>query len=1673
MRILPAIQVVNSRVLLTALNAVVLLCSSMLLTYPNIASAQEADIDPPPKQQEPEIAGDEKKADTQKADTKKAVPKKPADEKTTPKKADEKKVEEKKPDENAADEDKVEPAPQKKQVKKPVPKPNQKPNPIQNIFNNLFPGRKPVAKPGAAVDGPAAAKKSTDITLDAIDRRAPVDRAQNTILERAQRAAEIGNWTQVIGHLDRLFQRDQDSLVLKGDGTMVSIRQEAIRILGSMPEEQRELYVRQYSGAAERLLSEAAAENDMSKLVEVATRYFWTESGVAAANLLGTRHLDKGEYGMASIWLKQLLDADAEITKNKAWQTKAYFVFKMAGKSDMVATIAKRFSEPTLESELLSGSVASRKPVELDEWLYLFGNVKRHSVSAGSEPVLLKRWELPTTWNQPLVKKIDQLITEFTDRGISTIPVGMPLLVDGFLVARTFQGVQVADAKTGREIWATEFNKSIEGTLTGANSNPQFAMFNQNPQFFIGNSNSSDNSGGPMGRIMFQNAANSLLSSDGKRVYIVDDTTLFTMGQSNVFGFNSRSNKNLFASNRLKAYDLKTGRPIWEAGGDDSIEELALPLRGCFFLGAPVPDGDDLLVVAEKDGEIRLHVLEPSTGHPKWSQLLAYADQRINKDFARRIWSTQVSVAGGTIICPTSVGWLVAVDRTRRSVLWAFRYSERKSQTARAKRVFRSSYMSIRNEALNSRWATSAPIIVGDQILYTPPEKATDGTNQYTSTSSLQSGTLACVDLYSGKRVWQKPRGTALYIAGVLHDNLIIVNPDNVEAITVEKKKSVWKSKFEPTDGKPSGRGVILNGHFYQPTQQNKLLKIDLSNGKIVSRLELGDDERPLGNLTMYDGMVLSFHPAAISAFEQQHAIDEKLAKIRAGASDDESIVFESEVALAQGDFQKTIGLVLPLYKTKIDSRIRQAQVRIETTLRRAVAAQLRYSPGDQPELITLLEELARTPKHQLENRQLRVGALIAADKYMEAFSTLVEFGQQQQFLKVVRLDQPKVETDFDNWLAGRLKDVWSRLDKEQRAEQGESISEQVAAMIKADDIELQMRYARLFDFHVEASNLFEKLYQHSIDSKNTAAAIYWLQKLQARSTPEERDELAKKELKLAIDSKDWIASAQILERATNSLKDKTALAEQRKQIAALQPKPRPDWGDFDLNMKRSSSNYSYRPAKILEDKTGDSSILSDLRMEYGRQGYSTSSTSRINFVRESDNSLYWSVPIRVGKTTRSIFDIQLNDRLVIVLNRGIINCLSVPDRKVMWTRNVGDSDLNVATTSFQSQAMQLGSAFMTYSSHQQKHLSGAIPVFNNEITCFRGRREVVCLDTRTGKLRWACDRIIPGSKVFASRSTVFIVPPNADDAFALRASDGRELKSHSSVSLFDRNVIDNSEDHVVRCTRKGTGSDAKITLISIGLESKRIGWKHDFPSRCYFRKISNREIGMIDSDGLVSTLNLETGKITTFDTIPATKRAGTTQRFLIPGKDHMFAVLNSGGSSYTSSGDMPYLRATGKLAAFDKKTGKMLWIKPVDKMNLMLSQVTRSPVLLFTRQVYDSKISSQKVDLLVLDKKTGRQLITATTYTYSSFRNMHVDLNGKFIDIATYNERLRFEAIARRPEAAKQTAPKTKADNAKAKAENPKVKADGPKAKVADPKIKAVAPKAKVVKATAKLTVK
>src|SRR5262249_32869935 len=148
----------------------------------------------------------------------------------------------------------------------------------------------------------------------------------------------------------------------------------------------------------------------------------------------------------------------------------------------------------------------------------------------------------------------------------------------------------------------------------------------------------------PLSNLIYRNANFGTVSSDGQRLFVLEDATVLSPRQpGQMWGAWDNSQEHAPLANKLTAYDLATGRPVWEAGGESYGEAFDLPLAGHFFFGVPVADGGELFVIGELANEIRLYSLDPATGRPLWSQLLAYSESKIENDVGRRWWSAQVA----------------------------------------------------------------------------------------------------------------------------------------------------------------------------------------------------------------------------------------------------------------------------------------------------------------------------------------------------------------------------------------------------------------------------------------------------------------------------------------------------------------------------------------------------------------------------------------------------------------------------------------------------------------------------------------------------------------------------------------------------------------------------------------------------------------------------------------------------------------------------------------------------------------------------------------------------------------------------------------------------------------------------------------------------------------------
>ena len=139
----------------------------------------------------------------------------------------------------------------------------------------------------------------------------PTDRLKERQLERVRRLLDDGRWSDSAALADEILGSDRDFFFrpAAGGSTWRSIKAEAARLIGEVPEEGRQAYELQFRARAERALEQAAAARDDAAVVAVARRWFHTPAGRRATLLAALAALEQARPLEAAAWLDRLATA--------------------------------------------------------------------------------------------------------------------------------------------------------------------------------------------------------------------------------------------------------------------------------------------------------------------------------------------------------------------------------------------------------------------------------------------------------------------------------------------------------------------------------------------------------------------------------------------------------------------------------------------------------------------------------------------------------------------------------------------------------------------------------------------------------------------------------------------------------------------------------------------------------------------------------------------------------------------------------------------------------------------------------------------------------------------------------------------------------------------------------------------------------------------------------------------------------------------------------------------------------------------------------------------------------------------------------------------------------------------------------------------------------------------
>lgn len=1456
---------------------------------------------------------------------------------------------------------------------------------------------------------------------DHIDSRAPHDAKVEHQLRLAQTAIKKNDWKQAVQLLQQLLDMPEDSLHRLPNGRWQSVRVTAASELGRAPAAVLDGYQQQNGGLAKQLLAEALREGDVSGVIRVATRFFHTEAGYQAADILTMIHQDRAEFGMACQWLDELQASPAPFRKTPAWLLKAASLYRRAGRTEVAEKLlhsarleqqpvvvggTKLASKEWVESLPANSGAA---PASLDDWRMLSGTASRTGLQTGSAPFLMSEWKTPYSSSHAVRQRIEWMIQELADQNRPILLAAQPLAIEGKGIYRDLRGVHVIDLETGASLW-----ESIEGISAEKIATGMVAENGSEPVSIQVIGELNDPFGGqqadshPLINLMMRDFAYNTLSSDGRQVFLIEDQGILSRhhpgyhwgwdgDQSDQHGFS-------WTTNRLSSYDLETGRPLWTVGGPETTESFQLPLAGVYFHGVPTPDGDDLFAIGSKGDEMRLWCLDRRTGGFRWSQLIGYADSKIEQDIVRRWMAALPSVSDGIVVCPTTIGWLVAVDRLRQSVLWAVRYSPPQQGMDYSAGNNITQY-----QELGGHWGVGAPVIIGQQVLYTPPE----------------DHTLVCVDLTTGTLKWKVEREEGQYLAGVTEDRAIVVGLNNVTAYSLtEGKKKLWAHELgEETN--PSGRGVLTGDQLFLPLSTGELRVVNLADGKTVLRTFVPDGQPPLGNLVLHRGRMASLGPNGFTGFRQQAALLTEIQQRKEkNPLDPAALLSEAEIHL----LNRQADQALPLLKQAATQPLSDdMQERLHRDLVSGLIAVIRQNLAASEHALAELERTAQTPEERLQHLDLSAERFLTLGHHEQAFDLYWKLTTEPTAGFVTRTDDAKVLVQRTAWLGGRLRDVWTAAGGEARTQIDARIAKLLADTPSADDAGRQRLWS-LIGFHPAARPLAQQLIEAKIAAGRSANAEFDLLRF-VESGPPDAAAWAVWKLGELMERRHLQVDAALYYRRLESEYGTTQLPDGRtgaqitteiRQTGRIKLEPvnqQPAWDERMLKVAQLPYVYNQPAQEItIESRLPffDAVCLEYLPRE-----------QRMSFTPQQPNGFRWLAPLRMSASNRHNGYIlaEALGHSVAAVHQDVLHVLNPLDKETLWSVSLdglADGGLPPSHSGRQGVpqmwSVQQGNE-MQSPLYQPGNSYDRLAAVQTGYVAVNGRRALHVLDSRTGAELWRRTNVQPQSLIVGGPDLLWIVPPNRQHAQCYRVSDGTPAPIENLDKLLGKTIGLVGNDLLL--AESGTGvkilalDRTKTVLRRFNPLRQADVWKEEFKTGAMISRLSEEELLVIPSSGEAELVQVATGKRRPLEPVTAKDLQSRADCYALSDEDRIFVVVNSqSGSGYHHFAEsLPSVRTHGTLFAWQRSTGKLLWKQSLANQHLIIDRFRASPVLVFCAREWKQRgnINYSQLTLLVLHKQSGKKLHESSTPTmYNGFHSLAILPEEQAIELRSYNLRMK-----------------------------------------------------------------
>jgi outer membrane protein assembly factor BamB/tetratricopeptide (TPR) repeat protein len=1339
-------------------------------------------------------------------------------------------------------------------------------------------------------------------------------------------------------------------------------------------------YEREYGKVADEDLKRAQVAGKVEDVLHVFAQYRHTTAGRHALAVAAGIFFDRGQFLEAAAASRELLDLP-DAGDQPAAAARLVLSWARMGQSDRAqhwidgrrAALSKSqidvqnhryrldaWLDQLLRENLLVSADASAKPAA-----FAGGHPQSPMPRVMHPPTTLSLWNKRLSVTGTSGALIDELIARRAATGVAPVFHGIPLVVRETVIVRTGDELAAYDLRTGRPLWSHDV--SPPGGSDGVNGF-------RDPTMPIVTETLVDRH--------FAGAPHTAISTDGERIFtVVEDVAPSTPNFSRRRRFAMESPP----KNSLVAFDRVTGKRLWRLAEIDAPPtESPGETRDVDFMGPPLAHCGTLYVLARTEDAAHLLALEPADGKVRWSQSLAGFSGFEADSVSWSGPSCMPVECEGMLLCPTPDGLIIAVDLVTRNVRWAYRV-EPVEEPARIPPRWGRAFA-----GAEARWLTTWR----ETLVRADAERC-----YFVSPRSPQIHALA---LKTGELVWSRPVAGGLYLGPLEQGRLITVAKYRCSAWEPSTGKPLWNAAV----GLPSGRGLVLDAHYYLPCTSGTVIDVDLHNGQTRPIVTAGSET--LGNL------VAGPASAGIAAVSQSHellillpTLDEERRVLSAKLGEQpQNVDVRNRLALLDreaGDFEsaeRRLEALIATFAPKPGERGKNETdappARFRHELLETLLADLEASPRRADTLAGRVERNADSEQRARSLRRLAL-ARRRAGQTLEAFDALLLLAQSElpSTLDVER--GPARVVAFDRQLRADLMDLLADCSLPQFREARARLVKAMQAALTEGDVDTLRRVSDRLGFAEWNPELQQKidaalrpepgylsaqlaLWESTAhqDHRRAAEALRKLaetylshgeRKLAATCYRRLKDDFA--DVRFA----DGIACREVIGRAR---KDRRMSAEIEMTLPDPWPAEQPQV--HTDNISGVGPNFFPLP---MERTAG--SVFERMDVALDREG------KTLRFQGEP-RATPWDLTLPVD--TPSFRGFQTLHRgwgigqLLIVQDGGDLYGVTPLDDggeanpRFLWHIDLLPAEEFASNDIVMPIGRGMAGLFTDRTSmidHLGRPVAKVVAVQPGAICCL-DRGSLTAYDPLTGRLLWRRTDAEPADSGSGDESLVVLLDRRGKRVEFLRTLDGKQIAERRLAAKSSELKWLEGRDALIQSVDPGGMRATRIDLLA-----NEIKWTRLFATASHLVRLDSDRYAIAEPDGTCRLLNAATGVPVTTEKIAGTEHClqlyatSDERRFYIAFSKPFADSENVRPNGQRDDSRNPLVN--GMISAFDRLSGKLLWSRRFDDGVFELDQSRVAPALVFSYRHVEKGDEEGGIPwpyLHAIDKRTGRDLYLA-----------------------------------------------------------------------------------------------